>query len=514
MFESPTKSTWWLPTLGFFLFLAIIGLWRYNDPARIFADPGVGRHLRTAEFILETGQIPRADPLSFTKPGAPWTDFEWAYETTIGELYRLGGLPLIATFCFAIFAATVLGVYRTLLHSGVGLGPLVIVTLLVGTTLVIHFSARPVLFTYLFFALVVEVWNRRTAPLMRDWICLPVIFIAWANLHGGWIGALVFLVLAMAGRLLDRATRHVDGHEAPLIPWVGLTALCAAVVSINPWGWGLYHSIYHLATGLKSAATWEEYQPPNFGTPSLADIRMSAIAILFLVIVVVCARAARKAPRWSWSAVIPVLFFLWQGLKAQRHVLLLVEIAAVPLARDLQALLPRTLPPLDEIFERFQARQREAGGDAVLALISVLVLAVIFTYTPLAEPIQVGRTVTPKLVAFLHDHPDRFQRPMTTTTNGGPLLWAMRPDFRVSIDDRGDFYGDDFVYRSIDTTNGSEGWDKKLEEENYDSLLVDPYLPINRLLKFRPTWKEVYRDEHVVVYWKDPMKLEPAAPPQ
>ncbi len=180
MFESPTKSIWWLPTLGFFLFLAVESV-MFLDPGRIFADPGVGRHLRTAEFILETGQIPRADPLSFTKAGAPWTDFEWAFETTAGELYRAGGLPLICAFCYAIFAATILGVYRTLLQSGVSLVPLVIVTLLAGSTLLIHFSARPVLFTYLFFALVVEVWNRRSAPLFRDWIYLPVIFSALAQ---------------------------------------------------------------------------------------------------------------------------------------------------------------------------------------------------------------------------------------------------------------------------------------------------------------------------------------------
>jgi len=52
----------------------------------------------------------------------------------------------------------------------------------------------------------------------------------------------------------------------------------------------------------------------------------------------------------------------------------------------------------------------------------------------------------------------------------------MRPDFRVSIDDRGDFYGDDYVYSFINTTNGSAGWDDRLKKGNYDSLLLDPYL--------------------------------------
>jgi len=498
MFESAMKPIWWLPTFGFFLFLAI-ELWMFAGPDRIFQDPGVGRHLRTAEVILETGQIPRADPLSFTKAGRPWTDFEWAFEATIGELYRAGGLPLVGAFCYAIFAATILGIYRTLLQSGFSVSVVLLTTAVAFLTVQIHFSVRPVLFTYLFLALVVEVWRRRTHPLMRDWLILPLVFAAWANLHAGWLAALVFLVISMAGRLLDRISRRVDGEEAPLIPWIGLTLLCALATSLNPWGWALHRHIFLMATTLKSAALWDEYLPPNFATPS-----MSAITVLFILTVVFMARIFKRAPLWRWETVLPVLFFLYEGLKAQRHVLLLMEVAAVPVARDMEVLLHGAWWPfLRERLKAFQARQRLAGGDAWLALVAALALAALFARTPIARNIHVGGIVTPKLVAFLRDHPDRFHRPLTTTWNAGPLLWNMRPDFRVSFDDRGDFYGDDTVYWFINMTNGSAGWDEKLKKGNYDSLILDPFLQLNQLLHFLPEWKEVYRDEHVVVYWKD-----------
>jgi hypothetical protein len=501
MFESAMRPIWWLPTFGFFLFLAIES-WMFVSPDHIFKDPGVGRHLRTAEFILETGRIPRTDPLSFSKAGQPWTDFEWAFETTVGELYRAGGLPLVCAFCYAIFAATVLGVYRTLLQSGLSLSVVLLVTGVAFLTLQIHFSARPVLFTYLFMALVVEVWNRRTQPLKRDWIILPLVFAAWANLHAGWMAALLFLVLAMFGRLLDRIFKRVDGEEAPLIPWIGLTLLCTLATWLNPWGWELHRHIFLMATSLKSAALWVEYLPPNFATPT-----MSALTVLFIGTVVFTAlvmRLFRRAPLWRLEAVLPVLFFLYEGLKAQRHVILLMEIAAVPVARDLEIVLHGTWWPfLRERLREFQAKQRLAGGDAWLALVAALALAALFVRTPIAQNIRVGESVTPKLVAFLRDHPDRFQRPLTTTWNAGPLLWNMRPDFRVSIDDRGDFYGDAAVFSFVDMTNGSAGWEDKLKQGNYDSLILDPYLRLNKLLHSLPEWKEVYRDNHVVVYWKD-----------
>jgi hypothetical protein len=503
MFQSPAKSIWWLPTFGFFVFLAL-ELWMFHHRDTIFQDPGVGRHLRAAEYILETGQIPRADPLSYTKAGAPWTDFEWAFEATLGELFRAGGLPLVCAFCYALFAATILGVYRTLLHSGVSLPAVLLVTLLVSLTLQIHFSARPVLFTYLFFALVVEVWNRQPAPRLRDWIILPVIFVAWANLHAGWLGALVFLALALAGRGLDRLARRLNGDEAPLIPWLALTGLCTVVASLNPWGWGLYHNIFALATSLRSAALWTEYLPPNFGAPSLGDIRMSALAVLFLIGVALGARLCRNPPRWRGEVVVPILFFLWEGLKAQRHVLLLIEIAAVPIARDLEALLRGVGPSfLRDRLEIFQARQRQAGGDAWLALLAALVVTAVFARAPAAQHLQIGANVSPQLVAFLRAHPDLFQRPFTTTANAGPLLWAMRPDFRVSIDDRGDFYGDDYVYRFVDTIKGAPGWDKNLRAGKFDSLLLDPEWPVNQLLKLQPGWVEVWRDKNIVVYCRD-----------
>ncbi len=366
-------------------------------------------------------------------------------------------------------------------------------------TLHLHFSARPVLFTYLFLALVVEVWHRRTQPVLRDWIILPIVFIAWANLHAGWLAALFFLALAMGGRLLDRVAGRVDGNNAPLIPWAALWSVCLLATSINPWGWHLHRKIFEVATGLKSAALWDEYLPPNFGAPS-----MSAIAVLFVLFVVFVARLFPRAPRWRWETLAPLFFFLYLGLKAQRHVLLLIEIAAVPLGRDLEVILHGTWWPfLRERFRDFQARQRLAGGDAWLALAAALVLTGLFLHAPIAQHIQVGGIVTPKLEAFLRDHPDRFQRPLTTTWNAGPLLWNMRPDFRVSIDDRGDFYGDDAVFDFIHTTDGSAGWDERLRKGNYDSLLLDPYLHINQLLHFTPEWKEVYRDPHIVIYWRD-----------
>jgi hypothetical protein len=497
MFEVAPRPVWWLPTLGFFLFLAI-ELYMFYDPSRFFADPGVARHLRTGDFILATGHIPKTDPLSFTHGGEPWFDFEWAFETTLGELNRVGGLGLVCAFGTALFATTVLGIFRTLLHARLSVTVVMLVTGLAFLTLHLHYSVRPVLFTYLFMALVVEVWTRRLQPLRRDWILLPIVFVAWANIHAGWAAALIFLSGAVAGRLIDRFRKSVAGEDAPVIPWIALIAVCTLATSINPWGWDLHRHVYLLATAYKSFALWNEYAKPNF-----SELGMSAITILCVVFVVFAARTSRHAPPWRWEALLPVLFFLYEGLKAQRHVLLLMEVVAVPLGRDLEIILHGTwLPYIRDRLRRFQERQRLAYGDAWLCLLIALGMTALFVRTPISHTIEVGQSVTPQLLTFIKDHPDRFHRPLVTTWNAGPLLWNLRPDFRVSFDDRGDFYGDPVVFSYVDLYNGAPGWRKTLDGGRFDSAILDTYLPLGQLLGLLPDWKTVYRDKKTVVFWR------------
>jgi hypothetical protein len=497
MVATVPRPIWWLPTLGFFLFLAV-ELGMFWAPGWLFADPGVGRHLRTAEVILDTHQVPRTDPLSFTRAGEPWTDYEWGFEATVGELNRGGGLGLVCAFLTAVFATTVLGIYRTLLQSGFSMSVVVLVTGLVFLTLHLHFAARPVLFTYLFMALVVEVWQRNRLPRKRDWLILPIVFVAWANLHAGWAAGLVFLCLALTGRVIDRLRKRVDGDEAPVIPWLGLIVLCTLATFFNPWGWKLHHQIYLFSTSFKSFALWDEYAEPNFNEPS-----MSAMAILFVLGVVFAARAVRRAPHWRWEMVLPVLFFLDEGLKAQRHVLLLVIIAAVPLAADLEVIFHGAWwANLRGQLKQFQVQQRLAGGDAWLCLVAALLLGAIFLHLPVSQNIEVGKSLTPGLLAFVKDHPDRFQRPLVTTWNAGPLLWNLRPDFRVSFDDRGDFYGDDTVFQYVGLYNGAFDWRTTFDKGRFDSAILDNYVALIRILSLLPDWKIVYHDDKTTVFWK------------
>lgn len=69
------------------------------------ANPDVFWHLSAGERILAEHAIPRADWLSFTQAGAPWTDFEWLTQAVYALLYRAGGWWALIALKTALIAA-------------------------------------------------------------------------------------------------------------------------------------------------------------------------------------------------------------------------------------------------------------------------------------------------------------------------------------------------------------------------------------------------------------------------
>src|SRR4051794_34084904 len=73
-----TGSTAWprlrLPAGLMGLAVCLIAVAALFQPA---LDPDLGWHLRTGQLILASHAIPRTDPFSFTRAGAPWVEQEW-----------------------------------------------------------------------------------------------------------------------------------------------------------------------------------------------------------------------------------------------------------------------------------------------------------------------------------------------------------------------------------------------------------------------------------------------------
>ncbi len=462
-------------------------------------DPATPRHLRSGLFIHDTHTIPHSDWLGFYDPPLPWIDFEWGFECLLITLYGFGKVPALVAYLYIVYGMALLTVHRTLVIRGYSFPICSLVTIFVGLTLLLHFSVRPPMITYWFLAVIVEVWrNRGESPLIRDFLFLPIMFMAWTWLHGGWIAAFLFWGLSFTGRGIDGFLSKKGLQWKRLLPWFYMITICFLATFLNPCGIFLHEQLIHMAVALKSAAMWDEYHVPNFAGPSL-----SACILLFYMFVTIGTRMLKEAPAWSAEEGLPLLVFTYFAFKAQRHGMLLAVIAAAPLARDLEFVLRRYIlkgfKELEEWLDEIQATQRTAGADAWLCVVAILVAYPIFAGSEFATNIKdVGSFRVPSAVVdFVKTHLDHMRRPLTSTGNAGPLLWLVRPNFRDSFDDRGDLYGDPQVFAFIHLQTTAKGWLEILKAGHYDSAIMETDFPLAHVLDRVPGWTIVYPSKEV-----------------
>ncbi len=83
---------------------------------------------------------------------------------------------------------------------------------------------------------------------------------------------------------------------------------------------------------------------------------------------------------------------------------------------------------------------------------------------------------------------------------GAYLIYHLYPSKQVFIDDRSDFYGDDFGERYLDVMNVKYGWEKTLDQYDIDTIALSPKYALTSTLKISRDWRVVYDDGVAVVF--------------
>ena len=159
-------------------------------------------HLRAGEEVL-SGHIPRVDTYTFSVPGTPWLDQQWAAQGVFAAIYRAGGWPMLEAAQALLVGITFFLVYLAARNAGARVRTASLLTL--GGFLVASpgLGMRPQLLALPLFAALLWVTAGREAHPGRLWLA-PVFAAMAANLHGSF--TLFPLVLGLAW-LEDRRTR-------------------------------------------------------------------------------------------------------------------------------------------------------------------------------------------------------------------------------------------------------------------------------------------------------------------
>ncbi len=198
-------------------------------------------HLKTGEIIVSELSVPTTDIYSFTAGGSEWITHEWLAEVIFYALYSLGGMNLLIIFkvLIAVLIALLL-LYNLRRGKDINLMIYILITaaVCVGS---FRMFVRPHLFTYLFLTLLMlnlSRYNEFFKSKRLKWFLIPLMFMAWANLHSGFIIGLGIYGIVSIGAFINHFRgkpnndrKAISGFQAFLVP--GLLAAIASLINPN-----------------------------------------------------------------------------------------------------------------------------------------------------------------------------------------------------------------------------------------------------------------------------------------
>ena len=163
-------------------FIAILSLGLLAMTARGTTDPDLWWHLRTGQWIVETGHIPHVDPFSFTRRGQPWVAHEWLSEIVFYKLWKYLGFSGLIVFSAMITSAGFMLLFFRCpgkRHWAAG------ATVMGALASAPSWGVRPQMFTFTMACLLLWLIERgEERPRLLFWI--PPLFLLWLNLHAGF----------------------------------------------------------------------------------------------------------------------------------------------------------------------------------------------------------------------------------------------------------------------------------------------------------------------------------------
>lgn len=446
------------------------------------ADPDLWGHLAFGREISIEKHVPRMDSYSYSSPGAEWIDHEWLSELVFYKVFsRFGGAGLVLLKTSAGILTALL-----LLMSVSGKTKSVIMRLafllLSFSIISFGFLTRPQIFTYLFFTALMVFLDRFRSTGNRAWIYpLPLVFLVWANSHGGFVAGLAALALFY---LVISVKKGLD----PALSAVCALSLLATLV--NPYGVELWGFLF------RSLSSPRPYLYEWAGMELSGDYADYLAAALIAVAALVFSRIKRDP---FDAALISAALFM--SMLQKRHIVLYAVVFCVLTPPYAASLIGK---PMKDLEKRISAA-------ALAALLSCLAFffvcaSLFFGKTdPLKIEIPPGKYPV-NAVKFMKDN----------GINGNIFcffdwsqmcIWEL-PRSRVFFDGRyRTVYSEDLIRGYFGVLFSERDHKAYLEDHpGTDIMLLHRLNPLVRDIELDLRWVRVYSSPVAVIFVKDDQK--------
>jgi hypothetical protein len=466
--------------------------------ARNAVDPDLGWHLRTGQWIVETGHVPHSDPFSFTRAGHAWVSHEWLSEVVFYELWKHGGAAALIVFSAIITTAGFMLLYlRCLPFCGGKKHWAAAATVLGALASAASWGVRPQMFTFTLASLLLwllESGDKKDRPKLLFWI--PPLFLLWLNLHAGFALGLALLFAYGVGLIVETAVGSTPWQEArPVILQVLLLLLaCLALVPLNPSGAQLYRYPFDTlrSSGMRSFIV--EWFSPDFH-----EWLYRPFLLVWLLLLAALA-SPRSLPKGR--VIVPLLLTSFAALDAVRHIPIFVLVAipvitaALPVAGGSRtgnvSKSARRGAPISS-----SSLFRPAFNLAVVILIGVFA-SVKWVSLARNQDAREAEQFPQKAISFLQTR-DQPRKLFVYYDWGGYAIWKLYPEYHVFVDGRADLYGDDLLRQFKTAVQLQTGWRDVLDNWKVEAVLLPPSSALAQALVLDPNWRAAFIDAKAII---------------
>jgi hypothetical protein len=109
--------------------------------------------------------------------------------------------------------------------------------------------------------------------------------------------------------------------------------------------------------------------------------------------------------------------------------------------------------------------------------------------------------LTEKTGAYIKSHISQFNRMFNTDNLGGSLIYHFWPDLHIFVDDRNDFYGDDFYLKEyFEVLHVKPKWKEVLKKYEVSSAVICNNQALKSLLESSEDWHLVFEDKKNYIF--------------
>jgi hypothetical protein len=482
----------WTRTIAGVLLFGLLAM-----TARNAVDPDLWWHLRTGQWIAETGHIPHSDPFSFTRAGQPWVSHEWLSEVVFYEIWKHAGASGLIVFSAIVTTA---GFMLLFLRCPGKPHWAAAATALGALASAPAWGVRPQMFTFALASLLLWLLERGQE---RPWLLvfIPPMFLLWLNLHAGFALGPALMLAYGFGLLVEAVIGDTLWREArPALARLLLLVLaCLALVPLNPSGAQLYRYPIDTLRSIGMRSFIVEWFSPDFH-----KFRFLPFLVVFLLLLVVL---SRRRVRLQARVLVPLVLTTLLALDAVRHipifVLLAIPVIAAGLAASSSEVGILTLSP--------RAPVRPIFNGLTVVLMAGFAL------------VRWGVLARGQATAEAQQFPEKAVEALRSRAIGGEVfayydwggytIYKLYPEYRVFVDGRADLYGDDLLQQFQTAVQLRTGWRDVLERWTIRVVLLPPHCALAQALVFDPDWHLEYRDAQALLLLRTTRSSENADGP-